>query len=279
MQIKKVFNNNVALVIDGTEEKILMGKAIGFQKYPGDFLDEMLIEKTFILHPTDPLEKLSTFFNEVSLEVIRLTSQLIQRGKEQLGPHITDSLLIPLSDHIDFALARVADGIEIEYPLKWEMKHLYPEEVAFAKEALTYIEKEASVQLPASEVVPIAMHFVNARYSGTDMKQTIEMTSLVAKVVDIINYHYFIEVNEESLHYARFITHLRYFILRQMEGETNHVNDDILYDVVKNKYPQAFTCALKISQLLEGTMRWTVNQEEVLYLTLHIHRLTTKAKD
>jgi beta-glucoside operon transcriptional antiterminator len=276
MRIKKVFNNNVSLVVDGDEEKILMGKGIGFQKKVGDAIDESLIEKTFVLSSnTHPLEQLSTFFNEVPLEIVALTSDLIHKGRQLLGTHIGDNLLIPLSDHIWFALERVSEGIEVDYPLKWEMKHMYPDEYAYAKQALNEIEKKTKQALPPSEVVPIAMHFVNARYGANSYHQTYEMTAIVAKIKDVIHYHYFMDINEDSLHYARFITHLRYFILRQMAGET-HASGDHLFDhMVKEKYPKAYSCAIKVKKLLESTMGWTVDDDEVTYLTIHIQRLTT----
>lgn len=63
-----------------------------------------------------------------------------------------------------------------------------------------------------------------------------------------------------------------------MKKESDVVEEAILYDVVKSKYPKAFECALKVKKLLEETMGWTVNHDEVLYLALHIHRVTTREK-
>lgn len=276
MIIKKVFNNNVSLVIDGDEEKILMGKGIGFQKQSGDEVDEKLIEKTFVTSlSSHPLEKLTTFFDEIPLEIVSLTSDLIQEGRILLGEHVGDHLLIPLSDHIWFALKRLEDQTEIDYPLKWEMKHMYPEEYTFAKKALQMIEKRTYRVLPSSEVVPIAMHFVNARYGANSYHQTYEMTALVSKIIDVIHYHYFVDLDEDSLHYARFITHLRYFILRQMAGEEDTSEaEDVFQDVIQQKYPKAFECAIKIKKLLETSMNWNVHYDELTYLTIHIQRLT-----
>ncbi|EHD5881296.1 PRD domain-containing protein [Listeria monocytogenes] len=279
MIIKKVFNNNVVLVIENpTVEKILMGKGIGYQKFPGDPVDLTNVEKTFVLNDEATEGKLDAFFDEVPLEVIQLCGHLVKSGKQELGQHITDNLLIPLADHINFAITRVKEGIQIDYPLKWEIRHMYPEEVAFAESVIAWMKESANIDLPKEEVVPIAMHFVNARFGTAEVEQAFEMTTLVAKILDIINYHYLIQVDEDSLNYARLITHLRYFILRQMKKESDVVEEAILYDVVKSKYPKAFECALKVKKLLEETMGWTVNHDEVLYLALHIHRVTTREK-
>ncbi|AHI54883.1 BglG family transcription antiterminator LicT [Listeria ivanovii] len=277
MIIKKVFNNNVVLVIEKqAEEKILMGKGIGYQKFPGDPVDLTNLEKTFVLNDDATEGKLAAFFDEVPIEIINLSDYLVKQGKEKLGAHITDNLLIPLADHINFAITRAKEGIQIDYPLKWEIRHMYPEEVAFSEEAIKWMLEHEGITLPSEEVVPIAMHFVNARFGTAEIEQAFEMTTLVAKILDIINYHYLIQVDENSLNYARLITHLRYFILRQMKKESDIVEEALLYDVVKSKYPKAFECALKVKKLLEETMNWTVNHDEVLYLTLHIHRVTTR---
>ena len=45
MRIKKVFNNNVVLVVNNLrEEQVVMGKGIGFNKYPKDIVDTSKIE-------------------------------------------------------------------------------------------------------------------------------------------------------------------------------------------------------------------------------------------
>ena len=55
MRIKKVFNNNVVLVIDDLgKEQIVMGKGVGFQKFPKDLIDTNKIEKRFIFNDKSP---------------------------------------------------------------------------------------------------------------------------------------------------------------------------------------------------------------------------------
>nr|WP_002151140.1 CAT RNA binding domain-containing protein [Bacillus cereus]EJQ73397.1 hypothetical protein IGC_05068 [Bacillus cereus HuA4-10] len=49
MLIKKVFNNNVALVNRTGTEMIVMGKGIAFQKKVGEYIDESIVDKGFVL--------------------------------------------------------------------------------------------------------------------------------------------------------------------------------------------------------------------------------------
>ena len=45
MLIKKILNNSLVLVNDGDEEKIIMGKGVGFSSHIGEKVDIKKIEK------------------------------------------------------------------------------------------------------------------------------------------------------------------------------------------------------------------------------------------
>ena len=47
MLIKKILNNSLVLVNDGDEEKIIMGKGVGFSSHIGEKVDIKKIEKIF----------------------------------------------------------------------------------------------------------------------------------------------------------------------------------------------------------------------------------------
>ena len=49
MEISKVLNNNVAVVIENNEEKIVMGRGICFKKKSGDTIEPETIDKDFYL--------------------------------------------------------------------------------------------------------------------------------------------------------------------------------------------------------------------------------------
>ena len=48
MEISKVLNNNVAVVIENNEEKIVMGRGICFKKKTGDTIEPKIIDKVFL---------------------------------------------------------------------------------------------------------------------------------------------------------------------------------------------------------------------------------------
>ncbi|MEO2255416.1 PRD domain-containing protein [Paenibacillus amylolyticus] len=279
MRVKKVFNNNVALVVGhNNKEIIVMGKAIGFQKYPGDLIDETVIEKTFVLETLSNNERLISLFNEIPSEDIDLAHELIEEGKKVLGTSLNENIIIGLSDHISFALKRAKEGLFISSPLEWEVRQAYPKEYAFGKYAISLIAEKTGIKLPDSEVALIAYHFVNAQMElGSSMDNDL-MRSVLIKILDIVRYHFQIELDEDSLNYARFVTHLRYFIKRQTNGEKLTSSDHLLYDVVKNNYPKAFQCAMKIKRFLSTSYDWECTNDELLYLTVHIQRVSNRTE-
>lgn len=279
MRIKKVFNNNVALVVDNThKELIVMGKAIGFQKYPGDLIDESVVEKTFVLGLPSNNEKLISLFSEIPSEDIDLAHELIEEGKKALGKSLNENIIIGLSDHISFALKRAKEGLFISSPLDWEVRQAFPKEYAFGKYATSLISEKTGVKLPDSEAALIAYHFVNAQMEPGSSIDNDLIRSVLIKILDIVRYHFQIELDEDSLNYARFVTHLRYFIKRQTSGEKLTSNDHLLFNVVKKNYPKAFQCATKIKRFLSTSYDWDCSNDELLYLTVHIQRVSNRAE-
>lgn len=88
MKIEKVFNNNVVQILGiNNEEIIVMGKGLGFQKKPGDEVNQDLIEKRFILQNTntDMVGELSRVYVDLDSEEIDLVLEIIHQGQEKLG--------------------------------------------------------------------------------------------------------------------------------------------------------------------------------------------------
>ena len=47
-----------------------------------------------------------------------------------------------------------------------------------------------------------------------------------------------------------------------------------ILEVIKNKRVNAYLCALKIKQFIEEKYKYKLGNEEILYLTIHISRIT-----
>ncbi len=289
MRVRKVFNNSVVLGVDdhGTE-LVLLGRGVGFHASPGDVVDETLVERTFVPEGAESVERLAAMVDEIPLEDITVSEEVVRAGREALGPHVTHRVLIPLADHISFALRRARDGAAIEYPLRSEVAYLYPAELAFGREALRIIERRMGVRLPEVEAVPIALHFVNAQFGSEDTSGTLAMTEVLHDILRIIRDEHGIELDEQSVDVARFVTHLRFLFVRSRQEQlaittpptVRHpgpADSDALLEAVRSAKPREYASAGRVAALLSERFDWEVNEQELLYLSLHVSRLTAAA--
>lgn len=276
MRIKKIFNNNVLLAKNDNKEIVIMGKGIGYLKKPGDKVDMSIVDKKFILETNGLSEKLAQLVSEIPAGFLEISNEIIQFANDKLDASFNDNIYLTLTDHISFAIIRYEQGIEMKNALLWEIKKLYKKEYNVALEALQLIEKETGVRLPEDEAGSIAMHFINAQQGGRGMEQTTTMTKIINNILNIVKYHYGIDLDEDSLNYNRFLTHLRYLAYRLLNRELISEEENSWYDQAKTKYVEAFECAEKVKVYLEKSYDTKITKDEMVYFMIHIHRVADR---
>jgi beta-glucoside operon transcriptional antiterminator len=272
--IEKILNNNAVVSLsDERSEIIVMGKGIAFGKKRGDLIDDDRIEKVFTLKNGDLTNKLKQLIEEIPIEYMAVSEDIIKFTKLQLGKSLNDTIYISLTDHIHYAVERFKKGLIIKNGLLWEIKNLYKEEFQIGLEALKMIEQAFGVGLPEDEAAFIALHIVNAELNE-DIGNIMAMTEIVQEILKIVKYHFLIEFEEESLNYYRFITHLKFFAQR-LVNKVFYEDDrqDDLFQIVKTRYTDSYDCALKIKEFINKKYRYIITQDEMMYLTIHIERV------
>ena len=83
-----------------------------------------------------------------------------------------------------------------------------------------------------------------------------------------------VNFDEESLNYLRFMTHIQFFAQRITQNNILSDNESFLFEQIKSAFPRAFETALKIKKFVESNYDFTVSKEELVYLTVHIQRIT-----
>lgn len=277
LKIAKVINNNVISVLDNqNKELVIMGGGIAYQKRSGDLVDETKIEKIFKLDNKDVTEKFKTLLYDIPLEYMDISERIISYAKEKLGKKLNDSIYVSLTDHITFAIERSKKGLLISNPLLWEIKRIYSEEFAIGLKAIKKIEEILEITLPEDEAGFIAMHIVNAELNE-EMPNVVNITKLIHNILNIVKYHFKIDIDEESLNYFRFLTHVKFFAQRLFSESNFNSHDDYLYDMVKEKYQEAFQCTKKIEGYVEINYKYHLTKEEMAYLTIHIERVVNRS--
>lgn len=276
--IERKINNNVVYASDGSKKMIVIGKGLGFNAIRGKKIDEAVVEKIFLPAEHLNLSEMESFLSNVSMEDIKLAERITQMGAKELNREINPVFLIPLIDHINFAIKRCQDNLNIISPIEWEIKKFYSREYQIGKLAIKMIEDSRGIKLPESEAAFIALHFVNAQFDKETLATTIEFTEIINSIVQIVKYFLQIEIDEESFIYNRFLTHLRYYLMRRKTGEFVEVDNQDLLDTVLTKFPKELECVNKIADFLLKQYGWETPAEEKMYLTLHISCLYSRTK-
>ena len=272
MQIARVLNNNVLVVTDENQgEKVVMGRGIGFQKRVGEYINTQGIEKEYALSSHELTRRLSELLSRIPLEVMTTCDIIISRSRERLG-HLQDSIYISLTDHCQFALERVRQGIVLPNALLWDIKRLYPKEFQLGEEALAVIHKRLGVRLPKDEVGFIAMHLVSAQMRGS-MEDVKEITQLMREMLQLIKFQFAINSQEESLSYQRLVTHLKFFAYRIIEHASVSDENPELQQAVKQNYFAAWECAERIAAFIRQQHQRETTSEEIMFLAINIERV------
>ena len=275
MVITKVFNNNAVIAKDSENREIVfMGCGIAFKKKIGDEVDKQLIEKTFILKGKDASEKFKLLLEDIPIEHVSLCYDIIEYAKNMLDVEMNDYIYVTLTDHISYAIKLYKEGIFRPNVLIWEIRKFYPKEYNIGLKVLDFIEDELECRLPDDEAGNIALHLITAQVNNkyNKVEDLYDITKKIQDILNIVKYTYSIELDDNSLNYERFVTHLRFFFKRLKDRKLMEDKDDFLLNQVKNKYKNAYNCMLKIEKYLNVEL----TDEEKLYLTLHVQRVTQR---
>ena len=280
MIVEKFLDNNVVVSIDPKTKKevILMGSGIAFNKKPGQQIDEKKIEKTFVVDDENLGNKIKKLINQIPEGIFEITDEIITHAIVELNTVLDKQIYVSLADHIAFAVKRFRSGIIIKNELLNEVRRVHKAEFKVSLWAVDYINEKLGIELPEDEAGFIALHFVNAGYRETTMK-SITSTKIIKDILNIIKYNFAIELDEDDLNYDRLLTHLKYFAKRIVNNNQNNSTDSDFIKMISTTYPEAYECAVKIGDYILKNNDYHVNDDEIVYLTMHIQRVITVARE
>ena len=273
MRIIRQINNNAALALDGNgKELVVLGRGVGFPKMPYELTDLSRIERTFY----DVNPKYFGMAADLPRPLVLACAEIAEKAEIELDCALNPNLPFTLADHLNFAAERLRKGIEVPTPLAYDVRHLYPKETELARQARELLAQQAGLELPESEVVNIALHLINAEAEAGDMHSMMMTLKALSDIDGIVEKSLDITLNKESFSYSRFSMHLRYLIQRLASGKQVENRISGMLVQMKRECPGAYLCAREIAEYFRNTWSWSCNDEELLYLTLHISRLQEK---
>lgn len=272
MKIIKKINNNVALALDAKgRELVVFGKGVGFPAIPYELEDLACVQRTFY----DVNEQYFELLRDVPEAVFLAADDIADTARDELDCTLNANLTYALADHLNYAIQRSREGLELPTPLAYDICHLYPQEYAIAKEGVHQLCKTLGVALPSSEIVSVAMHIITAENEVGDMHSTILTAKVISEITARVESCFEKKLDKDSFSYSRFTMHLRYLVQRMMHGKplSSDNNMDAMFAAMRKEYPQIYACVLEIDLFLRDTYGWACSREEQLYLIMHIHRV------
>ena len=205
---------------------------------------------------------------------LEIAEGILKKHQELVHSELDEGVFLNLVDHISFAVARLKKGIGFQNTLLSEIKAFYPQEYETAQYGLQLIKEKTGFQLPPEEAGAIAMHLVNGELQYGDLNQAAKTLELIQKITAIVRSYSDAALNEEDMHYVRFVTHLKFFSQRLFKDEMLDSNDRFLHDMVKSQYAEEYRCAERIASMIWQEYTIAIPEEEMMYLTVYIRRIT-----
>lgn len=276
VKIKRALNNNAAIATNRDGVDVLVtGPGVTFGKKAGDSIDISKVEKTLFLKDKETMNKFTDLVIDVPMDQIEISERIINLAKMKLGKKLNEIIFVNLTDHIHMAIVRAKKGILLSNPLKWDVARFYPDEFAVGTKAVEVINESQKVNLSDDEAAFIAIHFIDAESEdNSQQNQAYEITKIIKECENIVKDYFHTEFDEQSLNYYRFITHLKFFAQRVLQGKHyDDEDDDDLLNTLEHRYAKTYSCSKKIKQYILEQYNFTITSSELLYLTVHISRL------
>lgn len=276
MKVIKNINNNVSVCIDGKgNELIAFGKGIGFKQPPYDIDNLDAIHRTFY----DVNPKFLDLINQIDEDVFEISVTVINYASK-LNTIFDPNVVFTLADHIQFAIKRFQDNMAMKFSLYYDLDYMNPEEVEVGRFAYEQIRKKMNIVLPKEEIYGIALHLMNAQAIGeTRSKEYSKISSNKSSIDDItkiIEKYFKITIDKKGFNYSRFVSHMEYLFKRCSDGITVSSSNIKMFDTLKKQYPDVYNCSMLICDYFENKLKIGLNEEELLYLMLHINRICSR---
>ena len=190
-------------------------------------------------------------------------------GKKQ-GDIVQDSDQNQIFIH--FAIERCRQGLTITNRVLWEIKTFYRQEFAIGQYGVALLNEAYRLTLPEEEAANIAFHIANAESEAKEGLDSMQSARLIREIKDIVLYSLNRTVDEDSLHYARFIMHTRFFAERLLTGK-QLPDSGGLYKLFHGEYTDCMPIVDKIEAYLRKKYQIIITREEKIFLAIHIKRM------
>src|SRR5690606_41530888 len=98
------------------------------------------------------------------------------------------------------------------------------------------------------------------------MEVAVQTTEMVNSILNIVKYHFKMDLDENSVNYGRFLTHLRFFSIRFARKEKlEETVDSFFYEQIMLKYPDAYASRNRINTCLDKHFKGGLTMDDEVH--------------
>ncbi len=269
-RVEKVLNHNALIGIpeNTTQEYLILGKGIGFGKHVSETIEVTDDYKIYSLQESTDRgakKELATTIDPVYLEI---ANEILDKAEATFNT-IDRDVMLPMADHIEFAVKRSKNNEQLRNPLTDDIRVLFHSEFKVACSAKDIIKERFAVDLTDDEIGYIALH-IHSSIMDQAVSSAMQMAEAVRECVTMVEKETGKKIDTTSLSYNRLLNHIRYMIARTLNGEVIKLD---MNDYINASAANSFKMAEKICKELGKSLGKEIHEAEIGYLAMHIERV------
>ena len=268
-RVEKVLNHNVILAIneDDKQEYLIMDKGIGFGKKIAERMEIGEEVRVYSLVDVKNAKESTSSVKEIAPIYLEAANMLLDEAEKRIGK-VDRSVLIPLADHIDFAVKRIREQGEISNPLISDIQVLFHMEYKVAEQILPFLAENTEVTMSESELGYIALH-IHSAIAEQNVASSMQVARCVRECIRLIEEEIHHTIPVTTLSYNRLMNHVRYMVLRAEQGEEIKLN---LNDYMELRFKKSYAIATYVCEEMGKILHTKLHEHELGYLSMHIQR-------
>ena len=275
-RVVKASNHNAVLAADVTDQKeyLLIGKGIGFGKKVSEQFEADESYRVYSLTDRKERNDEQDLAKSINPEFLEIANMVLDEAEKVFG-QIDRNILFPLADHISYAVERIRRNETISNPLTEDIRVLFHMEYKVASCVIPLLESHFGISISEDEVGYITLH-VHSAIDDEKVSDAMQTARAVRECIRIVEESMGKKIDVMTLSYNRLMNHVRYMIVRALEGEKLKLS---LNDYMQVKYPEEFALAAKICDEIGQMIKSPLKDAEIGYLAMHICRVTSGGLD
>ena len=254
--------------LDNKQEYIFLGKGVGFGKKVNQNVNTIENAKAYRFTEEQSRQDSIHTIKSISPVFIEIAGNIIEEAERKFGA-VDNNILLALADHIAFAIKRMQEGVELKNPFAKEIKVLFEEEYSVAKMGKEFIKEKIGIEINDDEVGYITLH-VHTALTREHVVQSMDIARMIQEGIQKIETELGTMLDDETISYTRLLTHMKFMILRVINGEKLHLD---MTSYVLDNFPASFELAKRICKEFENMIKKPFPDIEISYFAIHIERV------